>query len=56
LATHSGFIRAGWAGRFWDHELRDGMRIPLQGEVAWHLNGDWRPYWRGRIVRASYER
>lgn len=55
MATDSGFIRAGWAGRFWDHGVRDGMRIPLQGEVAWHLNGDWHPYWRGRIVRASYE-
>jgi hypothetical protein len=55
MAADSGFIRASWAGRFWDHQPRDGMRIPIQGEVAWHLQGEWRPYWRGRIVSASYE-
>ncbi|MCD4776861.1 MAG: hypothetical protein K8S15_12525, partial [Candidatus Aegiribacteria sp.] len=26
-----------WQGRFWDYELRDGMLIPLEGEVEWLL-------------------
>jgi hypothetical protein len=26
-----------WHGRFWAHELRNGMRIPLSCEVAWIL-------------------
>jgi hypothetical protein len=26
-----------WQGRFWNYEERDGMRVPLDGEVAWLL-------------------
>ena len=26
-----------WQGRFWNYEERDGMRMPLDGEVAWLL-------------------
>ena len=44
-----------WQGRFWDYELRDGMLIPLEGEVAWVLpEGLW-PYWRGHIEQIEYE-
>lgn len=44
-----------WQGRFWGYEVRDGMRIPLEGEVAWELpEGLW-PYWRGRATEISYE-
>lgn len=44
-----------WQGRFWDYEIRNGMRIPLQGEVAWELpDGLW-PYWRGRISEITYD-
>ena len=44
-----------WQGRFWAYELRDGMRIPLEGEVAWELPEGPRPYWRGRITSIAYE-
>jgi hypothetical protein len=44
-----------WEGRLWGYELRDGMRVPLQGEVAWHLPDGQRPYWRGRITSIRYE-
>ena len=44
-----------WQGRFWDYELRDGMLIPLEGEVAWLLQEGPKPYWRGRIQRIRYE-
>jgi hypothetical protein len=44
-----------WHGRFWGYEIRDGMRIPLEGEVAWEFpEGLW-PYWRGRIKEITYE-
>ena len=44
-----------WQGRFWDYELTDGLRIPLEGEVAWELpNGLW-PYWRGHVTEIAYE-
>jgi hypothetical protein len=44
-----------WQGRFWDYQVRDGMRIPLEGEVAWLVQEDLKPYWRGRIQRVEYE-
>ncbi|MBX0330535.1 hypothetical protein K2Z83_23035 [Oscillochloris sp. ZM17-4] len=43
-----------WEGRWSRYELRDGMRVPIAGEVAWMLPaGPW-PYWRGRITSIAY--
>jgi hypothetical protein len=43
-----------WHGRFWSYAVRDGMRIPLEGEAAWELpEGVW-PYWRGHITQIAY--
>lgn len=44
-----------WQGRFWNYDERDGMQVPLDGEVAWLLPGGARPYWRGRITDIAYE-
>ncbi len=44
-----------WQGRFWAYEVRDGMRVPLEGEVGWVLPGGFAPYWRGRITAIAYE-
>jgi hypothetical protein len=44
-----------WSGRFWDYGERNGMRIPLQGEVEWRMPEGNAPYWRGRIVEADYD-
>ena len=44
-----------WEGRWSNYELRDGMRIPLEGEVAWILPEGPKPYWHGRITRIRYE-
>jgi len=44
-----------WQGRFWGYAIRAGMRVPLEGEVAWELaEGSW-PYWRGRATEITYE-
>lgn len=44
-----------WRARFWAYEWRGGMRIPLEGEVAWELPaGPW-PYWRGRLLEAVHD-
>ena len=37
------------------YELRDGMRIPTEGEVAWLLPAGPQPYFRGRITSLRYE-
>jgi hypothetical protein len=44
-----------WRGRFWNYEERGGMRVPLNGEVAWLPPEGERPYWRGRITEISHE-
>ena len=44
-----------WQGRFWNYAARDGMCVPLDGEVAWLLPEGARPYWRGHITELSYE-
>ncbi len=44
-----------WVVRVWNYEERGGMRIPLEGEVAWQLPGGLQPYWKGRIVDAQYD-
>ncbi|MCY7319352.1 MAG: hypothetical protein LH617_11625 [Ramlibacter sp.] len=46
---------APWQGRFWDHALRNGIRVPLHGEVAWILPEGVKPYWRGSITAIKYE-
>lgn len=44
-----------WEGRFSSYGERSGMRIPLEGEVAWITPAGRLPYWRGRITHMSYE-
>ncbi len=44
-----------WRAWLWDYVERDGMRIPLAGEVAWVIHGAEQPYWRGRITEIAYE-
>ena len=44
-----------WQGRFWNYEERGGMRVPLDGEVAWLLPEGEKPYWRGHITEIRYQ-
>lgn len=44
-----------WRGRFWNYAERNGMLVPLDGEVAWVLPESTQPYWRGHIVAITYE-
>ena len=47
-------IATPWEGRWSDYQRRDGMMVPMSGEVAWILPGGPKPYWRGRITALSY--
>jgi hypothetical protein len=44
-----------WGGRFWDYSVRNGMLIPLEGEVGWEYPEGTRLYFKGRITEISYE-
>jgi hypothetical protein len=44
-----------WEGRWRNYAERGGMKVPLEGEVAWILPSGAKPYWRGRLTQASHE-
>ena len=46
---------APWQGRFWNYAERSGMRVPLDGEVAWLLPEGVKTYWRGTTTTLNYE-
>jgi hypothetical protein len=47
-------VPTAWQVRVWGYALRDGLRIPLEGEAAWELPEGLRPYWRGRLTAIAY--
>jgi hypothetical protein len=44
-----------WCGRFWNYSVRNGMLIPLEGEVGWEHPEGTRLYFKGLITEISYE-
>jgi hypothetical protein len=44
-----------WEGQWSSHAERDGMRVPLAGEVAWITPEGRKPYWRGAVTELRYE-
>jgi hypothetical protein len=44
-----------WSGRFWDYAVRDGMLIPLSGEVGWEYPEGTRLYFKGKVTEIHYE-
>lgn len=48
-------VQTPWLGRFWNYEQRNGMLVPVDGEVAWRLPQGEKSYWRGHVVELNYE-
>lgn len=44
-----------WQGRFKNYEERNGMKIPLYGEVEWLTPEGPKPYFRGTLTSIAYE-
>jgi hypothetical protein len=44
-----------WSGRFWDYSTRDGMLIPLEGEVGWEYPEGIRLYYKGKVTEINYD-
>lgn len=44
-----------WECRLKNYAIKDGLLIPLEGEVAWILPEGPKLYWRGRITKIIYE-
>ena len=54
-AVDGGFVATPWSGSFTAYEVRNGLRIPMKGEVAWNLPEGPMPYWRGRVTGITHE-
>jgi hypothetical protein len=48
-------INTPWNIRVWNYQWHDGVRVPMEGEVAWVLPDGPYPYWRGRVEHLCYE-
>ncbi len=44
-----------WEGRWSNYQWRDGMRVPLTGEVAWLTPQGRKPYYRATVAALSFE-
>ena len=44
-----------WVGHHRDYERLGGMMIPTSGDVAWVLPKGPEPYWRGRLLAATFD-
>jgi hypothetical protein len=44
-----------WEGRWFDHIEREGLRVPLRGEVVWLAPEGERAYWRGEVTAFAPE-
>ena len=44
-----------WEGHFARYAVREGFRVPVEGEVGWYFDGDWQPVWRGTITNVAFE-
>lgn len=49
-----GVVMTPWQGRWSDYAVRDGMRVPMSGEVAWLTPAGRRTYWRGQVTRIDF--
>ena len=43
-----------WEGHWWAWEVRHGILVPTEGEVAWLYPSGRKPYWRGKLDAIAY--
>lgn len=53
-AFEGGYRQVPWEGHFRGYRERAGMLVPAEGDVGWHVDGQWRCVWKGR-VEGTYE-
>jgi hypothetical protein len=48
-------VMAPWEGHWSDYQMRDGMKVPLTGEVAWMRPEGRKSYFQGTVTSLKYE-
>jgi hypothetical protein len=49
-----GYVTLPWGGRYREYQERGGLRVPLEAEVYWVVEGREQPYYRGRNLAIEY--
>jgi hypothetical protein len=44
------FEQVPWQGHFGEYTKRNGIFVPLHGDVGWYVAGEWRTVWKGTIT------
>ena len=44
-----------WEGHFRDYQIRQGMRIPMYGEVGWYEDETLNLVWKGNLLDIQYQ-
>ena len=47
---HGSYLQVPWEGHFRDYQERNGMFVPMEGEVGWYLDGEWAAVWVGQVI------
>jgi hypothetical protein len=45
-----GYEQRPWEGHFRNYELRNGFRVPKEGDVGWYVDNVWRAVWKGTVL------
>lgn len=54
-AAKGRFVRAPWCGRFGRYEVRSGMRVPLEADAYWSVDGQRQAYVTLRVTGATFD-
>lgn len=54
-AVRGGYELRPWGGRHLSYEEKEGMWVPTEAEVKWHLPDGVCSVWKGKIVEAEYD-
>ncbi len=49
------YVQYPWQGYFSDYQEFNGVKIPTEAEVGWHLPGGWWSFWKGKIISAEFK-
>jgi hypothetical protein len=49
------FVTLPWGGRYRRYEEHGGVRVPVESEVFWVVDGKEQPYYRGQNLTVSYD-
>ena len=45
-----GYRQVPWEGHFRDYRNRNGVLVPMDGDVGWYVDDEWRIVWKGSVA------